>query len=153
MRVLLAFLLFLNLGYRSFGQKSILKELDKKALRYLKEVEWPKAYSEQDTLLLKKILADEFQSIDASGTTSTKRLELDYISVNKPTYSSFKFKILRLDLFENGTAVVSGIGLIKGRNGKGAYEMTYHSSNIFIKRKTRWQAINSHVSGVKQVQL
>lgn len=153
MKIFFAFILLFNFGFLSFGQKNIPRNSDEQALRYLKEVEWPKAYAEQDTLLLNRILAEEFQSIDASGTISNKRLELDYIRATKPTYSSFNFKILRLELFENGTAVVSGIGLIKGRNVKGDYEMTYHSSNVFIKRKTQWQAISSHVSGVKQIQL
>ena len=36
-------------------------------LRYLKEVIWPKAYREQDTLLLDKILDESFELIDGSG--------------------------------------------------------------------------------------
>lgn len=123
---------------------------DREQLRYLKTVEWPKAYREQDTVLLKKILADEFQMIDASGETSTKKLEIEYIKKNKPSYSSFTFTINRLDIFENGTAVVSGTGLIKGTGKKGDYQTTYQSSNVLTKRKGQWQAISSHVSGVKR---
>lgn len=88
--------------------------------------------------------------IDASGGVSTKKLELDYIKKNKPSYSSFVFTINRLDVFENGTAVVSGTGLIKGKGKEGDYETTYQSSNVFIKRNGLWKAISSHVSGVKR---
>jgi hypothetical protein len=40
-------------------------------------VEWPRAYREQDVALLDRILADEFQMIDADGNWSTKAEEID----------------------------------------------------------------------------
>ena len=52
---------------------------DQAALRQIKEVEWPKAYREQDTELLDRLLAEEFQVIDADGAWSSKAAELDYI--------------------------------------------------------------------------
>ena len=121
---------------------------DIEILTFLKEVEWPKAYRNQDTVLLDRILADEFQMIDASGNWSTKRNELDYIKANKPSYDSFRFEIKRLDIFENNTAIVAGIGHIIGKDDQGQYKMTYHSSNVLIKRKSAWKAISSHVSGI-----
>ncbi len=125
-------------------------EEDRQALIHLKTVQWPKAYREQDTVLLKRILADEFQMIEASGEVSTKKLEVAYVKKNKPSYSSFTYTIQRLDIFENGTAIVSGTGLVKGTGKNGAYETTYASSNVLIKRHGQWQAIASHVSGVKR---
>jgi ketosteroid isomerase-like protein len=123
---------------------------DKQKLRYLKEVEWPKAYREQDTVLLDRILAKEFQLIDASGEVTNKKDELAYIRKHKPGYSSFVFTIERLDIFENGTAVVSGTGLVKGTEKDKPYELTYRSSNVLIKRDGRWRAVSSHVSGVSR---
>ena len=64
---------------------------DIESLTFLKEVEWPKAYREQDTVLLDRILADEFQMIDASGNWSTKQEELEYIQSHRPSYDSFCF--------------------------------------------------------------
>src|SRR5688572_21458180 len=128
------------------------QETDKARLRELKEVLWPRAYREQDPVLLAQILADEFESIDAGGSVSTKAEELDYVRKNKPSYDSFRFVIRRLQIFENRTAVVSGSGYIetKARDGKKASRMEYQSSNVFIERDGRWQAISSHVSGIKQ---
>jgi hypothetical protein len=128
---------------------STLSADDREKLTHLKEVLWPKAYREQDTVLLDNILADEFQMIDDAGEWSNKKLELDYIKKNKPTYDSFRFEITRLDIFENGTAVVAGTGHIKGSDEKGPYYMQYQSSNILIKRSGNWKAISSHVSGIK----
>lgn len=123
---------------------------DEKALRQLKEVDWPKAYREQDVALLDRILADEFQSVDAEGNWSTKAEEIDYIRKNKPSYDSFRFVIRRLEIFENGTAVVAGTGIIHGKDEQGPYKVEYQSSNILIKRGGLWKAIASHVSGAKR---
>jgi hypothetical protein len=127
------------------------KAEDEKALRHLKEVEWPKAYREQDTVLLDRILADEFKMIGSDGEWSSKKEELAYIKKNKPAYKSFKFNIKRLDIFENNTAIVSGTGVIQSKDDKGDYEFIYQSSNVLIKRNGIWKAIASHTSGDKVV--
>lgn len=126
------------------------KQKDIETLTYLKEVEWPKAYREQDTVLLDRILAPEFQMVRANGKWSTKAKEMAYIKANKPTYQSFRFEIKRLDIFENQTAVVAGTGHVRSKDEKGEYSMTYQSSNILIKRKDLWKAIASHVSGIEK---
>lgn len=128
---------------------AVLTADDREKLTTLKEVLWPKAYREQDTVLLDQILADEFQLIDADGNWSDKKFELDYIKKNKPSYDSFRFEIKRLDIFENGTAVVAGTGHIEGTDENGPYKMVYQSSNVLIKRQGEWKAIASHVSGIK----
>lgn len=147
MKWFLFFSLLLPAWY-SFGQT---QADDEKVLRYLKEVEWPKAYREQDTVLLDRILADEFKMIGSDGEWSSKKEELAYIRKNKPSYKSFKFNIKRLDIFENNTAIVSGTGVIQSKDDKGDYEYIYQSSNVLIKRNGIWKAIASHTSGDKVV--
>ena len=142
-KIFVASIILLTVSGLVFAQKS-----DEETLRYLKEVEWAKAYREQDTKLLDRILADEFRMIDADGNWSSKKDEMDYISKNKPNYDSFRFEIKRLEIFENGTAVVAGTGHITGKNNE--YKIVYQSSNILIKRNGIWKAIASHVSGVKR---
>lgn len=142
------FFSFLLPAWHSFAQT---KAEDEKALRYLKEVEWPRAYREQDTVLLDRILADEFKMIGSDGEWSGKKEELAYIRKNKPSYKSFKFNIKRLDIFENNTAIVSGTGVIQSKDDKGDYEFIYQSSNVLIKRNGIWKAIASHTSGDKVV--
>lgn len=120
---------------------------DEETLRHLKEVEWPKAYREQDTALLDRILADEFKMIGSDGIRSHKKAELEYIKTHKPSYESFRFNIDRLEIFENNTAIVSGIGIINYKDSAGPYEIHYSSSNVLIKRNGMWKAISSHTSG------
>lgn len=103
-------------------------------------------------MLLDKILAQEFQMVDAAGTVSTKPEELDYVRKNRPSYKSFRFEITRLEVFENRTAVVSGTGQLEfdATSKEKAHSIQYKSSNIFLERDGRWQAIASHVSGMKK---
>ena len=57
---------------------------DEAAIRELKETLWPKAYFEQDTALLNRILAPEFQMVDGDGNWSTKAADLDWVAKNTP---------------------------------------------------------------------
>jgi hypothetical protein len=123
---------------------------DERALREIKEVLWPRAYFTQDVQLLDRILAAEFQFVDGDGNWSSKADELEWISKNKPSYDSLVFRIRRLDVLENGTAIVAGTGTIRGRDETGAFVMEYQSSNVFIKRDGIWRAVASHVSGARK---
>ncbi|HEY0625579.1 MAG TPA: nuclear transport factor 2 family protein [Allosphingosinicella sp.] len=149
-RVLLAFAaagLLASPGHAFQASKSA----DEQALRAFKTELWPRAYREGDEELLARLLATEFQMIDDEGAVSTRQEELNYVAKKAvdPPGRTFRFEIERLDIFENGTAVVSGTGhlVIPGADGSSA--ISYKSSNILIKRDGRWQAIASHVSGVK----
>lgn len=124
---------------------------DEAAVRELKEVSWPKAYFEQDTKLLDRILAPEFQMVDGDGNWSTKAEELDWVGRNKPAYESLVFRIRRLDIFDNGTAIAAGTGTIRGSDESGPYVAEYQSTNVLIKRDGQWRAIASHVSGYKKI--
>ena len=129
---------------------TVLTNEDEAALREFKTVLWPKAYADQDTALLNRMLHEDFEMVDDNGDKYTKADELEYISKYGPTYDEFNFEITRLDIFDNGTAVISGTGTMKGVDGGEAYITTYKSSNVVIKVDGAWKAINSHVSGVKE---
>lgn len=130
------------------SKKVGITEEDRQTLRYLKEVEWPKAYREQDTLLLDRILGDDFQLIDQEGNWYTKEDELAWIKEHAMAHDSFYYEIKRLDVLDNGTAVVSGTGHIFNDSRKSIYQ----SSNVLIKRENNWRAILSHVSGVREIE-
>ena len=132
------------------SNQSVITSGDEGILRELKTELWSKAYGEQDTALLNQILHDDFQLIDDNGDTFSKQDELTYITNNAPSYDEFTFEINRLDVFENGTAVIIGTGTMKGVASGKAYITTYTSSNVFVKVDDNWKAINSHVSGVKE---
>ena len=121
---------------------------EKEKLRYLKEVEWPKAYKEQDTILLDRILGDDFQMVTNDGEWSNKEKQLERIKSTAMNHDSFRYEIKRLEILENGTAIIAGTGHIINDNK----ESIYQSSNILIKRNGKWKAILSHVSGYKDLE-
>ena len=143
------FVLALAAGLRSVSLGAPTED-DRAALRNLKEVLWPKAYFEQDAALLDRILADEFQMIGDDGAWSTKAQQLERVRRSKPSYDSLKFVIKRLEIFENGTAIVAGTGIVRGKDARGPYVTEYQSTNVLIKRGGAWKAVSSHVSGVKR---
>ena len=129
---------------------SVLTSEDEAALNNLKTVLLPKAYKEQDTALLDQILHEDFELVDDNGDTYSKDYEMEYVANYGPSYSEFEFRIERVDLYDNGTAMISGTGVMKGEDSGGVYITTYKESNTFIKLDGQWQVVNSHVSGVKE---
>gem|GEM_PF-304687 len=121
---------------------------DLETLRYIKEVEWPKAYREQDTVLLDRILGDDFQMVTADGEWSNKALQIERIKATAMDHDYFSYEIKRLELLENGTAIIAGTGHIINDSE----ETNYESSNILIKREGIWKAVLSHVSGITQLE-
>lgn len=117
---------------------------EKDKLRFLKEVEWPQAYREQDTVLLDRILGDNFQMITNDGEWSNKMKQLERIKAAPMDHDSFWYVIKRLEILENGTAIIAGTGHIINDD----QETIYQSSNILIQREGWWKAVLSHVSGV-----
>ena len=134
----------------SSGSLEAEERSDESALREIKEVLWPRAYAQQDVALLDSLLADEFQMVDADGNWSTKAEELEWIRSNPPSYDSLVFEIIRLDIFENGSAIVAGKGVVSGTDEQGPYTLEYQSTNVLIKREGAWKAVASHVSGIKR---
>ncbi len=132
--------------YETTKTTNITKE-DESNLRYLKEVEWPKAYREQDTILLDRILGDDFKIIDQSGNWYTKKDELDWIKKNATKHDSFYYEIKRFEILENGTAIICGTGHMIDDT----IESIYQSSNVLVKRDSLWKAVLSHISGIKKL--
>lgn len=120
---------------------------DEETLRYLKEVEWPRAYADQDTVLLDKILGEDFRMIDQSGHWYSKEDEMEWIKKNATNNDSFYFDIKRFEILDNGTALICGTGHIL----KDSIRSEYQSSNVLVKRNGSWKAVLSHVSGVKNL--
>jgi hypothetical protein len=122
--------------------------IEMEKLRYLKEVEWPQAYREQDTVLLDRILGDDFQMITNDGEWSNKSKQMERIKATAMDHDSFRYEIKRLEIIENGTAIIAGTGHIVNDS----IETIYQSSNILIYRDGTWKAVLSHVSGVKELE-
>ena len=121
---------------------------DEAALRHLKQQIWPRAYRENDVDLLDRILHERFVLIDAAGQSTSKAEELAMLPDYRWTHDEFAYDVDHLEIFEDQTAVVSGIGQASGASESGDYCLRYRSSNVLIKQDGTWKAVLSHVSGV-----
>ncbi|MEO9869641.1 nuclear transport factor 2 family protein [Ekhidna sp.] len=137
-------------GCTSGVKQNIVDANDLEVLTDIQKTQWVKAYLEQDTVLLDKLLHEHFQLIDDNGDRYTKQDELSYVGKYGPSYNSLEFQILEVDIVEIGSAVVLAKGTMKGLEGDEAYITTYTSSTSFVKIDKQWKALNSHVSGVKE---
>jgi hypothetical protein len=55
---------------------------------------------------------ERFGNTPRTANTPLKKEQVQYIKTHKPKSISFKFEIKRFEIFENGTAIVSGTGTI-----------------------------------------
>ena len=140
-------ILMLAFAFLSYAQNLT---ADEQMVKKIKENDLPRAYQSQDTELLAQILADEFLMIDADGNSFGKKQEIEYVRENKPTYETFNYSVGRLLIFDQTTAILNGLGIITGSDDHGSYTTTYQSSDVMIKRNGQWQAVSSHVSGLRK---
>ncbi len=129
---------------------AVVNENDASVVKDIQMIQWQKAYDEQDTVLLGKIFHDKFQLVDDNGDTYSKSDEMAYVANYGPTYDEFDFEIININLLANGTATIFGKGTMKGTDSGEAYITNYKVTNVFVKENGQWQAISSHVSGVKE---
>lgn len=147
----LGIVLTISLTATVFVQAQDAYSRDVHELRKFKLVDLPRAYRRQDTTALRLMLGERYERIGFEGDRTTKEEEILRAGHARPTYDTLWFEIHRLDVFQNGSAIVSGTGRVKGRDAQGPYDMSYLSSNTFVKTAGRWLLVNSHVSGRKLV--
>lgn len=122
-------------------------------LRDLKTRHWPAIYAAPDPAALEAFLHPQFQMIDGAGGISKTADEVAYLRTKAPDPSGrrFTYRIERLEVFPNCTAVISGQGRVETLAGDGRRRVaTYRSSNVLIKVDGMWRPIASHVSGETQ---
>lgn len=129
----------------------VINDQDVQTLTDLKIVSFKKAYEEQDTVLLNEILHDSYQLVDDGGEVYSKNDEMAYVAQYGPSYETFTYDILSLEVYENGTASMFGKGTITGSDIEGNYTQSYKETDVFVKEEGTWRAVTTHVSGVKEI--
>lgn len=111
---------------------------------------WGKAYVQRDIALLERIIADEYSVTDANGhTTNRAEIVADFKSADA-VYEATSYDDVKVKVYGD-VAIVAGRGTVKGRSKNGNFHTQYYSTNIFVKRDGRWQAVATHISGAKSL--
>lgn len=109
-----------------------------------------RAYVTKNVAALERIYADEYTVTDQAGESTTKAQEIERMKTGTALYEFTSYEDVKVRVYGD-TAIVAGRGMVKGRGKSGAFHTEYRSTNVFVKRSGRWQAVAAHISGVKQL--
>jgi len=106
------------------------------------EHEWSQADIQNDGTALNRILAEDWIGIDFEGTLLTKAQALRGIRSDSASLESTVLRDMKVRVYGN-TAIVTGTdtekGQYHGKDSSGKYLWT----DVFVRRKGRWQAVSS----------
>lgn len=112
------------------------------------ETDWVQAMKDGNVAILNEILADDWVGINQDGSKGTKQEYVNGVKSGNEKIESFE--IGPMDVKVLGTvAVVQGSDTEKstydGKDSSGKYMWT----DVYAKRRGKWQAVRSHISKVK----
>lgn len=112
--------------------------------------DWGKAYVQRDIVLLNRIIADEYSVTDAEGHITNRAEIVANFKSGETLYEVSSYDDAKVKVYGD-VAIVAGRGTVKGRSKTGSFHTQYYSTNVFVKRDGRWQAVATHISGVKSL--
>lgn len=113
---------------------------DNDMLRYM-ELDWINAVKARDYAWMENNFASDFTEVSfMDGSLLNKRQAIDGLKADKSTFESMTTSDLNIRV-EGNTAIVTGIGHAKGKDGDGKpFDMRLRFTDTFVKREGRWQA-------------
>lgn len=110
---------------------------------------WSTAYQKKDLAALERMYTTEYLATDDEGRTYTKAQDLENAKDPANTLTSFKLENLKVHIYSDAFAVVTGSNTtkstFKGKDDSGKYMFT----DVFVKREGRWQCVATQSSKVK----
>lgn len=126
---------------------------DEKVLTRIKTEDWPAFYRQQDVDGLSAYLDPAFVNIAPDGSVTSRAEELAWVAGNRWNPQGFSYTIDRFDWFADDLVLVIGTGRSLREDEQGApCRHSYVSSNLVRRAPGAplgWQALASHVSGVR----
>jgi ketosteroid isomerase-like protein len=150
--VIVVLLVASAINAKVLGQSDAGASGDKNVKEHLVQLkrDWGRAYVRRDAYLLEQILADEYTVTDANGQTKSRAEIMADFKTGDTTYEATSYDDARVRIYGD-VAVVAGRGMVKGRNKTGSFHSQYFSTNVFVRRNGRWQAVATHISGVTSI--
>jgi len=123
-----------------------------KLVEYLTQLkrEWGKIYVSRDRAALEKMLAREYGVTGDDGVKTSREELLANFERGETIYESTSYDDVSVKIY-GSVAIISGRGTVKGRRKNVPFHTQYFSTNVFVKRDGRWQAVATHISGSKEL--
>lgn len=121
---------------------------DADILRYM-EMDWINAVKNREMAWFDKNYADNFTEVSfMTGNVMNKQQAIDGLKADKTVFEAMDISDLNIRV-DGDTAVVTGIGWAKGKDGDGkAFDMKMRFTDTFIKRDGRWLAWASSATAI-----
>lgn len=156
-RIVVLFLVSLSLasvaaGQTSTGKKNSNNKAEQAVLQTVRE--WLDAFARNDLAALERIMPDDYSVTTSEGTVLNREQDLAVLKAAEGKPADVKFESataedLRVHVFGE-TAVVTGLAIFKGNYKSRAFESRERFTDIFIRRKGRWQPIISQSTRLRQ---
>jgi ketosteroid isomerase-like protein len=112
-------------------------------LKELNEL-WGKAMMQKDPTVLDPIIADDFVGTNSKGKVSTKKEMYAAMKADTDTYTSATDDNLKVHMFGDDVAIVTGSSTEKGKTKDGKeFTRTYQWTDTWLQRGGKWQTIAS----------
>jgi uncharacterized protein (TIGR02246 family) len=144
-RVFLVTCLFLLSG-TVFGQKSSSKS-EEAVIKTLRDI--CQAYEKKDTDFLLKYMTEDFTLTASDGSITTRDDEIKELKSGKVTYQIFENRDMKVRLYGEKTAVVTGRTVVKGEYEKSPIDAEFQFTDTLVFRDGRWRIAASHASRIK----
>lgn len=111
--------------------------------------DWVEAYTRRDTATLDRIYADDLIVTNPDGSVGNKAEELAGIKSGAFAFQSITNEDVRVRVFGE-MAVVTGRSMMKGRYKDQDISGAYRYTDVYLKRKGRWQAVALQITRIAQ---
>lgn len=128
----------------AFGQKA--PRTADAVIKTLQEI--CKAYETKDTAVLLRLMTEDFTLTSSNGTISTRDDEIGELKSGKVTYQTFENRDMKVRLYGDKTAIVTGRTIVKGVYEKTAIDAEFQFTDTLVRRDGVWRIAASHASRI-----
>lgn len=120
------------------------QEADTQAKREVRQMEkeWREAWVRGDPVILARIHADNYFSINYLGQLSTKEQVMADVRAGAFKYESMEHKDVVMRVYGN-VVIVNGLTINKGHRQQRDVSGEFRYTRVYVKRGGRWQAVLS----------
>lgn len=108
-----------------------------------------KAYEKKDTDVLLKYMSEDFTLTASDGSITTRDDEIKELKSGKVSYEVFENRDMKVRLYGDKTAVVTGRTVVKGEYEKNAIDAEFQFTDTLIRKDGHWRIVSSHASRIK----